>query len=192
MSSWLSQCSNWNRNCFIPSTYFCMGLSSTLTMSSVFEGMCLKTSAFSLLSMCGPNMSWSFLIWSSLAMSANSSRNPSRLLQGGNKHIRTGKAWDILNMQSLHARLLTWISPGSRSSASGRAPPGCSEEGCRLAAACVAEGSCSTLERTNNRQTEAEQKGRFFFFKLEKTSRCKSKNWLQVLHFTERVHKYFD
>lgn len=62
-------------------TYFCMGLSSTLTMSSVFEGMCLKTSAFSLLSMCGPSMSWSFLIWSSLAMSANSSRNPSRLLQ---------------------------------------------------------------------------------------------------------------
>lgn len=60
--------------------YFCMGLSSTLTMSSVFDGMCLKTSAFSLLSMCGPNMSWSFLIWSSLAMSANSSRNPSRLL----------------------------------------------------------------------------------------------------------------
>lgn len=61
--------------------YFCMGLSSTRTMSSVFEGMCLNTSAFNLLSMCGPSMSWSFLIWSSLAMSANSSRNPSRLLQ---------------------------------------------------------------------------------------------------------------
>lgn len=30
-------------------------------------------------------MSWSFLIWSSLAMSANSSRKPSRLLHRGNK-----------------------------------------------------------------------------------------------------------
>ena len=32
-------------------THFCMGLSSTRRMSSVLEGMCLKTSAFSLLSM---------------------------------------------------------------------------------------------------------------------------------------------
>lgn len=60
--------------------HFCMGLSSTRTMSSVLEGMCLKTSAFSLLSMCGPSMSCSFLIWSSLAMSANSSRKISSLL----------------------------------------------------------------------------------------------------------------
>lgn len=60
--------------------HFCIGLSSTRTMSSVLEGMCLKTSAFSLLSMCGPSMSCSFLIWSSLAMSANSSRKISSLL----------------------------------------------------------------------------------------------------------------
>lgn len=71
-------------------THFCMGLSSTLTMSSVLEGMCLKTSAFSLLSMCGPSMSCSFLIWSSLAMSANSSRNPSRLLQSREGEKRGG------------------------------------------------------------------------------------------------------
>lgn len=32
-------------------TDFCMGLSSTLTISSVFAGMFLNTSAFSLLSM---------------------------------------------------------------------------------------------------------------------------------------------
>lgn len=61
--------------------YFCMGLSSTRTMSSVLAGMFLKTSAFSLLNMCGPSRSCSFWIWSSLEMSANSSRNPSRLLQ---------------------------------------------------------------------------------------------------------------
>lgn len=62
-------------------THFCMGLSSTRTMSSVLEGMCLNTSALSLLSICGPSMSWSFFIWSSLAISANSSRKPSRLLK---------------------------------------------------------------------------------------------------------------
>lgn len=140
--------------------YFCMGLSSTLTMSSVFEGMCLKTSAFSLLSMCGPSMSWSFLIWSSLAMSANSSRNPSRLLQREKKgkgkiHKHRGSVGDfIASAIQLHMGLLTWISLGSGSSANGRAPPGCSEEECQWAAACVAAGSCSTLWRTNNRQGE--------------------------------------
>lgn len=62
-------------------SYFCIGLSSTLTISSVLAGMFLKTSAFSLRNMWGPSRSWSFLIWSSLEMSANSSRKPSRLLQ---------------------------------------------------------------------------------------------------------------
>lgn len=62
-------------------SHFCIGLSSTLTMSSVLAGMFLNTSALSRLSMCGPSRSCSFLIWSSLEMSANSSRKPSRLLE---------------------------------------------------------------------------------------------------------------
>lgn len=62
------------------STHFCIWLSSTLTISSVLAGMFLNTSALSRRSMWGPSRSWSFLIWSSLEMSANSSRKPSRLL----------------------------------------------------------------------------------------------------------------
>lgn len=149
-----------------------MGLSSTLTMSSVFEGMCLKTSAFSLLSMCGPSMSWSFLIWSSLAMSANSSRNPSRLLQRRKKH-KYGVSAGVLSGSAIqphklwpHMGILTWISLGSGSSASGRAPPGCSEEECQLAAACVAAGSCLTLGRTNNRPGERWRKQNVIFWAL--------------------------
>ena len=65
-------------------TYFCIWLNSTRTISSVFAGMFLNTSALSRLSMCGPSRSCSFLIWSSLEMSANSSRKPSRLLQEKN------------------------------------------------------------------------------------------------------------
>ena len=38
-------------------SHFCMGLSSTRTMSSVLAGMFLKTSALSLRSMCGPSKS---------------------------------------------------------------------------------------------------------------------------------------
>lgn len=38
-------------------SHFCMGLSSTRTMSSVLAGIFLKTSALSLLSICGPSKS---------------------------------------------------------------------------------------------------------------------------------------
>ena len=55
-------------------THFCCGLSSTLTMSSLLEGIPFKTSAFRRRSMWGPRISWSFLIWSSLATSSNSVR----------------------------------------------------------------------------------------------------------------------
>lgn len=71
-------------------THFCIWLSSTRTISSVLAGMFLNTSALSLRSMCGPSRSCSFLIWSSLEMSANSSRKPSRLLQQ-RARIRTSR-----------------------------------------------------------------------------------------------------
>ena len=66
-------------------TYFCITLSSTLTILSDLEGIFFNTSAFNLLNMWGPNMSWSFLIWSSFEMSVNSSMNRFKLLQGDHK-----------------------------------------------------------------------------------------------------------
>lgn len=74
------QMSKWSLFLSLP-THFCIGLSSTRTISSVLEGIFLNTSAFSRRNMCGPSMSCSFFIWSSLAMSANSSKKPSKLLQ---------------------------------------------------------------------------------------------------------------
>ena len=56
------------------SAYFCCGLNSTLTMSSLLPGIPFKTSAFRRRSMWGPRISCSFLIWSSLATSSNSVR----------------------------------------------------------------------------------------------------------------------
>lgn len=76
-------------------THFCIGLSSTRTISSVLDGIFLNTSALSRRNMWGPSMSCSFLIWSSLAMSANSSKKPSKLLQKKKKVIGEGetKKW---------------------------------------------------------------------------------------------------
>lgn len=85
-------------------SHFCIGLSSTRTMSSVLAGMFLNTSALSRRNMCGPSRSCSFLIWSSLEMSANSSRKPSRLLQ-------TQRQRDKLS--SVKVFVYVWLSLGA-------------------------------------------------------------------------------
>ena len=62
------------------STHFCMGLSSTRTMNSDLEGMFFSTSDLRRRRRWEPSRSWSFFTWSSLEMSANSSRKPCRSL----------------------------------------------------------------------------------------------------------------
>ena len=78
-------------------THFCWGLSSTLTMSSLLEGIPFKTSAFRRRSMWGPSISWSFLIWSSLATSSNSVRKLFWLLKNNLKQttVLSGLCWSM-------------------------------------------------------------------------------------------------
>ena len=72
----------------IVDTDFCMGLSSTRTMSSDLEGIPMSTSAFRRRSMWGPSRECSFWIWSSFEISANSEVNDSRSLKN-DQFIRT-------------------------------------------------------------------------------------------------------
>lgn len=76
-------------------------------------GMFLKTSALSLRSICGPSKSCSFLIWSSLDMSANSSRKPSRLLVA---RRRKGNEWAVRFFAQPQALLFTSDEPSAHSS----------------------------------------------------------------------------
>lgn len=51
-----------SKQCKIEGAHFCSGLSSTRTMSSLFEGIPVSTSAFRRRSMCGPKSECSFWI----------------------------------------------------------------------------------------------------------------------------------
>lgn len=90
-------------------TYFCTGLSSTLTMSSLLEGIPFKTSPFRRRNMWGPRISWSFLIWSSLATSSNSVRKVFWFLEKtNNKKNSYNKTKDSKNSEQSWIYYTTW------------------------------------------------------------------------------------
>ncbi|KAG7252460.1 hypothetical protein CRUP_006239, partial [Coryphaenoides rupestris] len=72
-----------------------MGLSSTRTISSVLEGMFLKTSALSRRSMWGPSRSWSFLIWSSLEIGGPPVVGPQRRGPSGGSPAVGPQRWAL-------------------------------------------------------------------------------------------------
>lgn len=86
----------------VHTTHFCIGLSSTRTISSLFEGMPTSTSDFRRRNMCGPRRVCRRWIWSSLEISANSRVKSSKSLKAKNsKLVQNSQKFELALLKSV-------------------------------------------------------------------------------------------